>query len=188
MLPVTTHRRMLEALQDDVNVWPRRVKEAGVKNAAGSAYVPHSRNNEILRTPDDPAATYAYMLRAWEDGSWEDGSADGGPPRWHRIIEQAGTTLLWEWLMIDPAKPYAALFPAAHRERIRSALEGHSGNAVYTQRNEDKERAAQVAADRLTRMQDEMRSGTRNRPNLSELDRTLWRRRPSLDERARTVS
>jgi hypothetical protein len=112
---------MLEALQDDVNAWPRRVKEAGVKNAAGSAYVPHSRNNEILRTPDDPAATYAYMLRAWEDGSWEDGSADGGPPRWHRIIEQAGMTLLWEWLMsIRQSRT-----PPSSRRRIVSGFAAH---------------------------------------------------------------
>jgi hypothetical protein len=54
---------MLRALQDDVNSWPQRVKHAGVKNAAGAAFVPLARNNEILRTPDDPEATYAYILR-----------------------------------------------------------------------------------------------------------------------------
>ena len=60
-----TEDQMLQALQDDIDDWPLAVKEAGVKNAAGSSYRPVARNNEVLRTPDDPRATYEYMLRAW---------------------------------------------------------------------------------------------------------------------------
>src|SRR4051794_2110351 len=100
------HRdEMLQALQGDVNAWPQRVKRAGVKNAGGFAYVPVPRNNEILRTPDDPEATYTYMIRAWEavDG-------DFGSDGWYRIIEQAGPELTWEWLMVDESRPYATLF------------------------------------------------------------------------------
>lgn len=41
---------MLQALQNDVNAWPTRVKEAGVTNLGGAAYIPLPRNNEILRT------------------------------------------------------------------------------------------------------------------------------------------
>ena len=44
-----TREEMLAALQADVNGWPRAVKDAGVTNAAGSAYVPLPRNNEILK-------------------------------------------------------------------------------------------------------------------------------------------
>jgi hypothetical protein len=179
MLPVTARRRMLEALQDDVNAWPRRVKESGVKNAAGAAYVPLSRNNEILRTPDDPGATYAYMLRAWDGRSAERGSAG-----WDRILQQAGERLLWEWFMVDETRPYGPLFSDV-RERIRSALAAHPGNAVYKQRNEEKRRAAQVVADRLTGIEEEMRNGKRKRPNLSELDWTLRRSRRSVVERGR---
>src|SRR5439155_15462162 len=61
-----SREEMLRALQNDVNAWPGRVRDAGVTNAGGAAYVPLPRNNEILRTPDDPEATYAYILRAWE--------------------------------------------------------------------------------------------------------------------------
>ena len=43
-----------------------RSKAAGVKIASGSAYHPVARNNEVLRTPDDPQATYDYMVRAWQ--------------------------------------------------------------------------------------------------------------------------
>ena len=61
-----THEQMLQALQDDVDDWPAAVKAAGVKIASGSAYHPVARNNEVLRTPDDPQATYDYMVRAWQ--------------------------------------------------------------------------------------------------------------------------
>ena len=57
-----TREEMLRSLQDDVDAWPQSVKDAGVKNAAGSAFRPVARNNEILRTPEDPEVTYAYMI------------------------------------------------------------------------------------------------------------------------------
>jgi hypothetical protein len=53
-----TRQEMLEALQEDVNAWPQRVKRAGVLTVDDCAYVPVPRNNRILRTPDDPQATY----------------------------------------------------------------------------------------------------------------------------------
>ena len=59
-----TDERMLEALQADVDAWPAAVKAAGVKNASGSAYRPVARNNEVLRTPDDPQATYDVHVGA----------------------------------------------------------------------------------------------------------------------------
>jgi len=68
---------MLRALQADINAWPQRVKAAGVTNAGGAAYVPQARNLEILRTPDDPEATYAYMQRAWQAPDARDALGDG---------------------------------------------------------------------------------------------------------------
>src|SRR4051794_18442551 len=106
---------MLRALQADVNAWPQRVKEAGVTNAGGAAYVPVARNLEILRTPNDPEATYAYMRRAWEAPD-----ADSGSSGWDRVIAQAGPRATWEWLMADPDKPYAPLFDDL-RERVMKA-------------------------------------------------------------------
>lgn len=53
-----TRDQMLQALQADVDSWPQQVKDAGVKDAAGRADRPQPRNNEILRTPEDPEATY----------------------------------------------------------------------------------------------------------------------------------
>lgn len=110
---------MLRALQADVNAWPQRVKEAGVTNAGGAAYVPVARNLEILRTPDDPQATFAYMRRAWEAPDAESGSAG-----WDRVIAQAGPRATWEWLMADPDKPYAPLFDDL-RERVTDAFRRH---------------------------------------------------------------
>jgi hypothetical protein len=168
MLPVTTNRRrMLAALQADVNSWPQEVKDAGVKNAAGSAYTPLARNNAVLRTPDDPEATYACMLDQWKQESAGVGSAG-----WDRIIRQAGRTLLWEWLMVDESRSYAPLFEDAPRERIVSAMDAHPATAVYEQQEKIKERAAQVDVDRVKRIADEMRSGERERLSLPGL---RWR-------------
>lgn len=109
---------MLQALQADVDAWPQRVVEAGVKNAAGSAYRPVPRNVKILATPEDPEATYARMLREWSDAD-----ADIGSSGWDRVIDQAGPELTWEWLIADDSKPYAELFPPSLRARVRRALE-----------------------------------------------------------------
>ena len=119
---------MLRALQADVNAWPQRVKDAGVTNAGGAKYVPVSRNLEILRTPDDPEATYAYMRRAWEAPGAESGSAG-----WDRVMAQAGPTVTWEWLMADPDRPYAELFEDL-RERVANALERHPSYALWQSR------------------------------------------------------
>jgi hypothetical protein len=122
-----TRREMLEAPQVDVNAWPQRVKGAGVRTVDDCAYVPVARNNRILRTPDDPQATYDYMLAAWPD-------ADVGSTGWFRIIEQAGPELTWEWLMVDPTKPYAALFSDELRRRVRAALKADAGHEAWRTR------------------------------------------------------
>lgn len=163
-----TREEMLRALQADVNVWPQRVKEAGVTNAAGAAYVPVARNNEILRTPNDPAATYAYMVRTWEGSDAESGSEG-----WYRIIAQAGPTLTWEWLMVDGDKPYAPLFSAELRERVRSALVADAGYTAWAEHQAQSAAAAQASADRIKRIREEMRSGKRKRLHLPELDEGL---------------
>jgi hypothetical protein len=163
-----TREEMLRALQADVNEWPQRVKEAGVTNAAGAAYVPVARNNEILRTPDDPEATYAYMVRAWEAADAESGSEG-----WYRIIAQAGPTATWEWLMVDEQKPYAPLFSAELRARVRGALMADAGYTAWIEREAASAAAEDARAERVKRMRDEMRSGKRKRPSLPELDQGL---------------
>jgi hypothetical protein len=152
-----TREEMLQALQTDVNAWPGRVKAAGVVNAAGSSYGPLARNNEILRTPDDPDATYRYMLRVWEDPD-----ADLGSDGWYRIIKQAGPELTWEWLMVDRDKPYAPLFDDALRERVKAALERDAGYPIWMEQVQAKEDRAQ----RVRTMVEEMRSGARKRPQF----------------------
>jgi hypothetical protein len=151
---------MLRALQADVNAWPQRVKDAGVTNAGGAKYVPVSRNLEILRTPDDPEATYAYMRRAWEAPGAESGSA-----AWDRVMGQAGPTVTWEWLMADPDRPYAVLFEDL-RERVVNALEGHPSYAAWQASVQEKATAEADDVARIQRIMDEMRSGKRNRPNI----------------------
>lgn len=118
MFEVMNRYDMLEALQADVNAWPQRVKEAGVKKKDGTAYVPMPRNVAVLRTPDDPEATLAAMIEAWQ-GAAADSVGSAG---WDRVIEQAGPELTWEWLMVDESKPYASLFPAEIRDVVRQAL------------------------------------------------------------------
>jgi hypothetical protein len=159
---------MLRALQNDVNAWPARVKDAGVTNKGGAAYVPLPRNNEILRTPEDPGATYAYMIRAWSGPAAETGSEG-----WFRIIKQAGPELTWEWLIADDTKPYAPLFPAEMRERVLRALEADTGYAAWRKREEDAAAAQNEKAERVRRIREEFRSGERKRPNLPELDQGL---------------
>jgi hypothetical protein len=152
-----TRQEMLRSLQDDVDAWPQAVKSAGVKNAAGSAFRPVARNNEILRTPEDPEATYAYMIAAWEAEGAEEGSNG-----WARIIEQAGPEYTWEYLMADPDKPYASLFDEV-RPRVQAALESHESTAVWVEKVRVSQEADDAQAERIQRIQDEMRSGKRSR-------------------------
>ncbi len=155
-----TTEEMLRALQADVNAWPQEVKDAGVTTAGGAAYRPIARNLEVLRTPDDPEATFAYMRRAWEAPDAESGSAG-----WDRVISQAGPKLTWEWLMADPDKPYAPLFDDL-RERVTAALERHPSYATWQARTREKTQSDADQAARIQRIADEMRAGTRNRPNI----------------------
>jgi hypothetical protein len=155
---------MLRALQADVNAWPQRVRDAGVTNAGGAAYVPVARNNAVLRTPDDPEATYRYMLETWKDSEDDSGSAG-----WHRIIRQAGPRLTWEWLMVDPDKPYAPLFDAV-RETVRTALERDANSAYWFDEQRRREAVEDETADRRRRMGEEMRDGRRKRVSFPGLD------------------
>src|SRR3954470_6478298 len=155
-----TREEMLRALQADVNAWPQRVKEAGVTNAGGAAYVPVARNLEILRTPNDPEATYAYMRRAWEAPDAESGSAG-----WDRVIAQAGPRATWEWLMADPDKPYAPLFDDL-RERVMKAFQRHPSYAVWQSKEHEQAAAEAEDAARIQRLMNEMRTGKRRRPSI----------------------
>jgi hypothetical protein len=163
-----TREEMLAALQADVNAWPQRVKEAGVTNSAGSAYVPQARNNEILRSPNDPEATCAYMIREW--GSDKDQIGSDG---WFRIIRQVGHMLTWEWLIADDSKPYAALFPDSMRQRVLTALEADANYDFWVKRQEEAAEAERARAERIAQVREEMRTGKRPRPNLPELDSGL---------------
>ena len=150
---------MLEALQADVDAWPQAVKNAGVKNAAGSSYAPQARNNEVLRTPDDPRATYEYMLRAWSVPDAESGSAG-----WVRILPQAGPQLTWEWFIADPDKPYAPLFDDELREKVRAALDSQRGDRGLQEGHAREGQSPPASATSASRIQEEMRSGKRSRP------------------------
>jgi hypothetical protein len=158
----------LKALQADVNAWPQRVKEAGVTISGGAAYVPLPRNNAILRTPDDADATHAYMIQTWREADAESGSEG-----WYRIIAQVGPELTWEWLMVDQSKPYAELFPADIRERVRKAQKADAGYGAWIKRQEESAAEAQARAKRIEKIRDEMRSGERKRMTLPELDSGL---------------
>ena len=155
-----THEEMLKELQADVDAWPQRVKDAGVKNKAGSAYRPVARNNEVLRTPDDPQATYEYMLRAWEDGPSDNEGSDG----WYRIIHQAGPELTWEWFIADETKPYAALFPDELREQRARRAGGRRGNdRMAAGIGSSARRPATLRPSGSALIQEEMKSGKRSR-------------------------
>jgi hypothetical protein len=156
-----THEQMLQALQDDVDDWPAAVKAAGVKIASGSAYHPVARNNEVLRTPDDPQATYDYMVRAWQADD-----AEYAGTGWTRIITQAGPELTWEWLMVDETKSYASLFPDEIRARVRAALESNEATAEWRRLVSEREAATTAYDDRIQQMMADMRSGKRTRPSI----------------------
>ena len=156
-----THEQMLQALQDDVDDWPAAVKAAGVKIASGSAYHPVARNNEVLRTPDDPQATYDYMVRAWQADD-----AEYAGTGWALIITQAGPELTWEWLMVDETKSYASLFPDEIRARVRAALESNEATAEWRRLVSEREAATTAYDDRIQQMMADMRSGKRTRPSI----------------------
>src|SRR4051812_25036693 len=158
-----TRHEMLSALQADVNAWPQDVKAAGVKNAAGWAYVPVARNNEVLRTPDDPEATFRYMVEVW---SSEEEATETGSEGWDRIIRQAGARLLWEWFMVDAARAYAQLFPQDLKDRVLAAMKAHPAYVAWEGAEQAREREQAATAERIARIQEEMRSGTRRRPAI----------------------
>ena len=156
-----TQEQMLQELQSDVDAWPAAVKAAGVKIASGSAYNPVARNNEVLRTPDDPQATYDYMVRAWADPDAEYASTG-----WQRIITQAGPELTWEWLIVDETKAYAPLFSDELRARVRAALESYEGTTEWNRLVAERTAASTAQTDRIQQMMDDMRSGKRTRPSI----------------------
>lgn len=156
---------MLRALQNDVDAWPQRVKDAGVTNKGGWAYVPLPRNNGVLRTPQDPEATLRYMIDVWQKADAEQGSEG-----WDRIIAQVGPTHTWEYLMIDETRPYASLFPQAVRDRVRAAMDASAGSAAWGGRQEADRATQQARANRIQEIREEMRQGTRKRLNLPDLD------------------
>ena len=166
--PDMTRDEKLRALQADVNAWAQRVKEAGVTKIDGSAYVPVARNNAILRTPDDPEATLAYMIETWQSDDAATGS-DG----WYRIIAQAGPDLTWEWLMVDQSKVYADLFPAELRDRVSRALEADAGYKAWTDQQERDKATNEAASERVEQLRERMRAGRERRPALPELDDAL---------------
>jgi hypothetical protein len=166
-----TRERMLAALQADVDAWPGRVRDAAAKKSDNSAYVPLPRNNAILRTPDDPEATYNYMVETWEAAD-----ADQGSDGWYRIIKEAGPELTWEYLMVDQQAPYAPLFPAHLRERVRRALERDAGTAEWRKGRAESERREQERRDRIARLREDWRTGKTPRPKLPDLDDGLRQR------------
>lgn len=165
-----TRKRMLAALQADVNAWPQRVRDAGVTKLDGSAYVPVARNIAILRTPDDPEATLHSMVAAWEAPDGDKGS-DG----WYRIIAQAGPELTWEWLMVDETKPYRSLFSDDLRARASDALDRDPGTAEWRRRQDAREQADKERAENIARLREQYRNGEARRPAFPELDSGLRR-------------
>jgi hypothetical protein len=163
-----TRDDMLKALRADVLAWPQRVRDAGVKKSDGTAYVPLPRNNAILRTPDDPEATYSYMVRTWEADDGDQGS-DG----WYRIIKDAGPKLTWEYFMVDEEAPYAPLFSPELRERVKNALDRDAGTAEWLRRKDQASRSERERAERIAKLREEWRSGKAKRPPLPDLDQGL---------------
>jgi hypothetical protein len=163
-----TRDEILKALRAHVLAWPQRVRDAGVKKSDGTAYVPLPRNNAILRTPDDPEATYSYMVQTWEADDGDQGS-DG----WYRIIKDAGPTLTWEYFMVDEEAPYAALFSRELRERVKNALDRDAGTAEWLRRKDEASRSERESAERIAKLREEWRSGKAKRPPLPELDQGL---------------
>ena len=82
---------------------------------------------------------------------------------WYRIIAQAGPELTWEWFMVDETKPYASLFDDELRERVRAALEADAGTVEWKRVTRERAEAASAQAERISRIQEEMRSGKRSR-------------------------
>jgi hypothetical protein len=163
-----TRDEMLNALRADVLAWPQRVRDAGVKKSDGTAYVPLPRNNAILRTPDDPEATYSYMIRTWEADNGDQGS-DG----WYRIIKDAGPKLTWEYFMVDEEAPYAPLFSPELRDRVKNALDRDAGTAEWLRQKDEASRSERERAERIAKLREEWRSGKTKRPSLPELDQGL---------------
>jgi hypothetical protein len=84
------------------------------------------------------------------------------------VVSGRGRTLI-----VDPSRPYAALFPADVRAWGPHGVGVERGHAVRVNRQEDLAAAAQADAERVTRVREEMRSGKRKRLDLPELDQGL---------------
>jgi hypothetical protein len=118
--------------------------EVHVRLDSGARYVPNggAQGVSLLRKNRN---AFDEAIRLW--------SAPGGDPvgktkGYDRIVEQAGIEYTWEWLLIDPARPWSAAVPEDIRERIRADLERRKAAATTrnAERAEEAERAA-VAED-----------------------------------------
>ena len=68
--------------------------------------------------------------------------------------------------MVDETKPYASLFSPELRARVRAALEADPGSDEWKRVSAERTQAAGDKADRISKIQEEMRSGTRRRLRL----------------------
>jgi hypothetical protein len=74
-------------------------------------------------------------MRSILDGpDWDD--PDTGSCRWNAVIDQAGPSYVWEWLIMDRTAPWADLFAESHagRSPSRSRTRFGAGVAVASRR------------------------------------------------------
>ena len=90
-----------------------------------------------------------------------------------RDSAHATPELTWEWLIADDNKPYASLFSAETRRRVRAALEADAGYSVWKQREEQAVEAQRQQDDRIRKIREDIRAGKRERLSLPELDQGL---------------
>ena len=109
-----------QALAEAMREWPQRVVDADVRAKGGRIYRPVGRNVTPLRYVDDPDQLVTDMRRILGGPGWDDPQT--GSPGWDRIIEQAGPSYLWEWLIMDRTAPWADQFTEEHRWKVAIAV------------------------------------------------------------------
>lgn len=109
-----------QALAEAMREWPQRVVDAGVKTKDGRAYRPIARNVSLLRYLDDPDRLAVEMRSILDGSGWDD--PDTGSSGWNAVIDQAGPSYVWEWLIMDRTAPWADLFTERHRWNVAIAV------------------------------------------------------------------
>ena len=146
-------------------------KDVHVKLDNGTRYVPNagSQGVQLLRKNVN---AFDAAIRIWS-GATDD--PDSGTQGYDRIVDQAGIEYTWEWLLVDPSRPWADAVPALVSERIEADLKRRDANALARAqaRAEEEKRRAEGEDDAMVSLMNDKRAEQGKAPLTKEQEASV---------------